>query len=158
MTGCGDSADHRHSDIGHLDISDDHAGHDHAPPMGGHLIELGDHEFQVELVLYPETGALEAYVWDGHAERDVPIAMKTLTVNVSVGETSTAIVLNGEANLYGKSADAEWSKYKGQHDSLKKTDHLEGTLGEITIAGKKFASTAFHYHLGEAPGEHDHEH
>ena len=84
--------------------------------------------------------------------------MKTLTVNVSIGETSTAIALSGEANLYGKSVDAKWSKFKGQHDSLKKADHLEGTLGEITIAGKKFPTTAFHYHLGEAPGEHDHEH
>lgn len=147
IAACSESADHSHS---------------HAPPMGGHLIELGDHEFQVEILLYPESGILEAYIWDGHAERDVRIAMKSLTVHVSVGDRSTAISLTGEANIYGKSVESKWSKFTGQHDSLKKIDHLEGTLDEITIAGKTFHNTAFHYHLGGHSGghsgDHDHEH
>jgi hypothetical protein len=150
LAACGE-----HDDHGHLDMGHDHA---HAPRMGGHLIELGDHEFQVEIVLYPETGTLEAYVWDGHVEHDVPVAMKSLAVHATVGDTSHEIVLHGDANLYGKNAEGKWSKFKGQHDSLKKVDHFDGALAEMTIAGKTFPAAVFHYHLGGNSGEHDHEH
>ena len=161
ITACGNSADDDHSDqdhSGHDHSSHDHSGHNHAAPMGGKLIELGAHEFQVEVVHYPETGVLEAYVWDGHAAREVPIAMKTITVSAKIGDATATIQLTGEVNLYGKAVEGKWSKFKGQHDSLKKMDHFDGTLGKMTIAGKSFEAASFHYHAGGDSGEHDQEH
>ena len=67
-----------------------HDDHNHAPPHGGRLVELGDHEFQVELVHSAEEGTLDAHLWDGHAEVPVPTTQKLLQVKVAVTSNSHA--------------------------------------------------------------------
>jgi len=134
-----------------------HDDHNHAPKYGGQLVELGAHEFQVELLLYPETGALEAYLWDGHVERAVPSAMTSLTVRVGLGEEQASIELKPAANPYAQDKAGEATKFRGQSDLLKNLEHFEGVLAEVAVAGKSFKDVAFHYHPG-SDHEHGHEH
>ncbi|MHC4849541.1 MAG: hypothetical protein ACYTEG_13940 [Planctomycetota bacterium] len=134
-----------------------HNDHNHTSKYGGQLIELGAHEFQVDMLLYPESGALEAYLFDGHAERAVPSTMKSITVRVNVGEEQASIELKPAANPYSKDKAGEASKFRGQSDLLKNVEHFEGVLVEVAVAGKSFKDVAFHYHPGSGH-DHDHEH
>ena len=151
------ACDNRNGAHEHLD-----AGHDHAPKFGGRLVELGDHEFQVELVHNSETGALDAYIWDGHVEVPVLCAMTALQVRASVGEKDFTVVLGQAKNPYAKEPDGKASKYSGQHDALKGAHDFEGEIVEVSVADASFKDVAFHYYAGgHAAGhahDHDHEH
>ncbi|MHC4955341.1 MAG: hypothetical protein ACYTGZ_15925 [Planctomycetota bacterium] len=146
---------HDHGEHEHLDT-----GHDHAPKYGGRLVELGEHEFQVELVHHADTGMLDAYIWDGHVEVPVPCAMTALQVRASVGDKDVTVVLGQAKNLYAEETDGKASKFSGQHDALKGAKDFDGELVEVTVADKSFSNVAFHYHAeGEVHDhEHDHEH
>ena len=137
LVACGEH-DHEHDHAAHDD-------HNHAPKYDGQLVELGDHEFQVELLLEPESGKLVAYLWDGHVERAVPATMKSLTVHATVGDEKVTLELTPVANPYGDEAGKS-SEYAGQSDKLKKIDHFDGELAAIEIAGKRFEAVAFRYH------------
>jgi len=147
LVACGEP--HDHSDHGHAAEK----GHNHAAPYGGALVELGDHEFQVNLLLDAESGKLEAYLFDGHAEHAVPSAMTSLTVRATVDGKSVTIVLQPVANPYADDEQGKSSKFAGQSDALKKLEEFEGELESVTIAGKTFEAVAFHYHPDQG---HDH--
>ena len=152
LVACGGEHSHDHAAEAHDD-------HGHAPKYGGSLVELGEHEFQVELLLYPETGTLEAYIWDGCVERAIPSPMKSMTVKIKVLDTDMPIVLKPAENPYAEDKPGEATKFKGQSDRLVMVEHFDGTLAEVTLAGKSFKDVAFHYHPGAGHDcEHDHEH
>lgn len=136
----------------------EHAGgHDHAPRYGGRLVELGDHEFQVEFLLHPETGKLAAYLWDGHVERAVPAAMASMTVHATVGGETVAVELKPVENAYAKGEAGKSSEYEGFSEKLRGVEEFEGRLASITLAQKTFENVAFHYHP-PGGGDHDHDH
>lgn len=130
--------------------------HNHAPKYGGRLVELGEHEFQVELLHYPEDGRLEAYLWDGHVEVPVPTTQKGMQIKVSVGDMMIVVELAPATNPYAKEAEGKTAKFEGQHDKLKGLGEFEGELIEVSLADKTFKSIAFVY--GAEPHDHDHDH
>ncbi|MEM8883115.1 MAG: hypothetical protein AAGD14_03510 [Planctomycetota bacterium] len=148
--------DHDHDDEHGHDHDGEKHGHAHAPKYGGQLIELGKHEFQVELLAYPETGELEAYLFDGCVERPVPSAMKTLAVELKLGDETVRVELTHDSMPSLVEPEGKSSKFRGQHDKLKRQDHFDGKLVEVTLAGKSFKDVPFHYHVGDH--DHDHEH
>jgi len=150
------ACDHEHGhgeDHSHLNM-DAHA-HAHAPKYGGRLVELGAHEFQVELLLYPEDGKLEAYMWDGHVEVPVPCAMKSLRIEGKSGAESFTVELLPAKNPYGDETPGKSTIFSGQHDALKGAHAFDGKLVEITLADKTFSGVAFEY---TELGAHDHGH
>jgi hypothetical protein len=152
LVACGEQdEDHGHDHAAQVDH------HNHAPKYGGQLIELGEHEFQVELLLYPESGKVEAYLWDGHVERAVPSAMTSMTVRAAVGGETIDVELKPAANPYADDEEGKSSKFAGQSDALKNLEHFDGELAKVTIAGKTFGAIDFHYHPGTGP-DHDPDH
>ncbi len=69
--GCGRPHDHA-AEPGHVHT------HQHAAPHGGMLVEVGDHQFNVELVHDAGTGTLTLYTLDAHAENFVRTAMPVI--------------------------------------------------------------------------------
>jgi len=138
-----------------------HGGHDHAPKYGGRLVELGDHEFQVELLLYPDDGKLEAYMWDGHVEVPIPCAMESILIEGEAGAQSFTIGLTQAPPLLGKPMKGKSTKFAGQLDALKGVVAFKGTLVEIKLADKIFTAVAFEYTEkahDHDHGDHDHDH
>jgi hypothetical protein len=66
--GCSRSHDHAHDAAKSAGGEVHRHGHVHTAPHGGLLVEVGDHQFNVELVIDREIGRIAAYVLDGHAE------------------------------------------------------------------------------------------
>ena len=61
------------------DSSPHHQHHDvHIAPHGGTLVELGDHEFNLEFVHEEDTGSLGIYVLGPHAEKYLRISQPSI--------------------------------------------------------------------------------
>jgi hypothetical protein len=111
--------------------------------MGGTLVELGDHQFNLEWVRDAASGTLSAYVLDAHAENFVRVPLPAIAVAVTVeGQvkpltlTATASTVTGETvgNTAHFSVQAEW---------LKTTGTFTGVIPEIEIRGAKFVNVTF---------------
>ena len=137
FSGCGDSHDHAGEKPG--------GGHDHTAPHGGTLIELGKHEFNLELVLDAANGVLNAYVLDGHAEKFVRIAMPSFEIIVKAGDKAETLKFTPVANpATGETAD-NTSQYQARSDLLKTATSFEGVLKEINIRGISFTFVTFKF-------------
>jgi hypothetical protein len=141
--GCSRSHDHAHADAksagggahghGH--------GHAHAAPHGGLLIEVGDHQFNVELVLDRETGRIAAYILDGHAENFVRIAQPAIELRLS--EPARSVVLQPVANPATGETVGNTSQFEATAPWLKESGSLVGEIARLEIRGATFSGLSF---------------
>lgn len=123
----------------------DHHHHHHEAPHGGHLIELGDHQYNAEVLLEGEPKQLVVYVLDAHAENSVAIESASITFTPEEGEP---IVL--EAQPQEDDAEGKASKFVAS-TSLSDLEDLHGSV-QVTIEGTEYAGKLSHDH------DHDHDH
>lgn len=98
-------------------------------PHGGPLVEWGEEEFHLEVVIDRPTGTATVYVLDEEAKTEMPVTAKTLTMSVN-GEPPTVVTLNPVPNSS--------SRFTGTHDLFKKDDKRAGSVsGEHN--GKKYS-------------------
>ena len=69
-TGC-DAPEQKHS-------SSAPHGHHHDPPHGGSLIQLGNEQYHLELVLDQDLTLMRCYVLDGHVEHFIRLAQEEI--------------------------------------------------------------------------------
>lgn len=127
---------------------DDHHHHAHEAPHGGHLIELGDHQYNAEVVMEAD-GRLVVYILDAHAENAVPVPLEQIEFAVEGGApiTLTAEPLEGEP-------EGQSSRFTASADAVPVDDieALHGSL-QIEIEGASYSGELSHDH-----DEHDHDH
>ncbi len=132
------------------------AGHHHHAPHGGVLVELGEHQFNLEFKFDEKRGVLQAWVLDGHAENFVRIAQRGFEVQataedrarvldfVAVGDTMTGETA-GDTSLF--EVPAEW---------LKAAKAFDGRLKAITVRGVTFNDVVFRYSVQDQDHGHAH--
>lgn len=131
-------------------------GHTHHPLIeGGSLIELGDHEANLEVHLNPETGVLEIYLVDGHATKTVRSSQTTLEVTVKPdsGDAYVLTLAQVASTLSGEKV-GDSSKYEIQDDRLKGVAELHGKVASVSMQGSTYADVE----IAWPAGEHDHDH
>jgi hypothetical protein len=136
--------------------------HEHKPPHGGALVELGDEAAHVEFLLDSKRGELTAYVLDGEAENPVRLAQREIVVRFSAlnrptGETSVIadgqeLHLTAVTNVLTGEIESDSSQFAASSDALKGVSGFRGTLTALTIRGATFAPVSFRYPEGN---EHD---
>ena len=124
----------------------EHHHHVHDAPHGGHLIELGEHEYSAEVVHDADKGQLIVYVLDAHAENAVPVALEQIEFAVEGGETIVLVADSQEGDPQGKA-----SRFLATGDAAAAITDIEGLHGTVTIEinGKPYS--------GELSHEHDHD-
>ncbi len=132
----------------------DHGHHHHTAPHGGTLVELGDHQFNLELVRDAAMGTLTVYVLDGHAENFVRISPPMLPITATVGGMPQPLALMATANAATGETIGATSQFVAQADWLKTTEKFDGVIPAIEIRGAKFADVKFNF----PKGTHDHGH
>jgi hypothetical protein len=138
VTGCGgskQSADHDHGG--------EHAHHVHQSKMGGQLVEVGEHAFNLELLSDRSTGQLTLWLLDDHAESFVRVTNESFTLLFSVDGKETPLQLNASANPATGERVGETAQFDGRADFLKTTNALSGWLPELTIRGSAFSNLTF---------------
>ena len=108
------------------------AGHEHTPPHGGEMLELGNEEGHLELMHDHDGGNVTVWVYDGKM-KPVRVAAPTIVVQMKAGGTQEFTLTAVDPQPDGTS-----DTWKGQHDGLK-TDPWEGRI-RVTIGGKPFQS------------------
>jgi hypothetical protein len=129
-------------------------GHTHEPLReGGSLIELGDHEANLEVHLNPETGELELYLVDGHATDYVRSTQVSLMVTVEpgTGDPFTLEVPHVASTLSGETV-GDSSKYQIQDDRLKGVTDLHAKVASVSMMGSTYKDVE----IAWPAGEHDH--
>lgn len=138
IVGCGgskQSADHDHDG--------EHAHHVHKSKMGGQLVEVGEHAFNLELLSDRTTGRLTMWLLNAHAESFVRTTNESFTLFFSVDGRETPLRLAASSNPATGERVGETAQFDGQADFLKTTNALSGRLPELVIRGSAFTNITF---------------
>ncbi len=135
LTGGCDRRPKQADEVGH--------GHQHQAPHGGQLIEVGRHQFNIELVHDPVAGTLTLYTLDAHAENFVRTAMASITVLVQVAGQDHTLTLRPVANTATGETVGATSQYEAQAAWLQGVNDLTGTLTLLDFNGVEFRGIAF---------------
>jgi hypothetical protein len=130
--------------------------HTHAPLIeGGALVELGDHEGNLEVHLKPDTGALEIYLVDGHATDYVRSSQASLAVTVqpATGAPFTLTLAQIASTLSGETV-GDSSKYAAQDDRLKGLKSLKGKVATVKMKGSTYPDIEIAWPAAEQDGDH----
>ncbi|HYC71861.1 MAG TPA: hypothetical protein VEB66_11680 [Opitutaceae bacterium] len=122
-------------------------GHAHAAPHGGVLVELGDHQYNLELVLDEERGVLQAYVLDGHAENFVRTSVPEFVVTAVAAGKRQALVFRPVANPVTGETMGNTSLFEAKADWLAGAKAFDGTLQAINVRGTVYTNIPFKFSL-----------
>jgi len=146
-TACSKKADHGH----------DHAGkpagghHAHTAPHGGMLIELGDHQFNLELVHSVEDGRLTAYVLDAHAENFVRLPIQGFAIIALVNGRRESLPMAAVANPVTGETIGDTSEFAGFADWLKGRVAFDAYIPALDIRGVTFTDVRFAFRSPASP-------
>lgn len=122
-----------------------HGGHVHKPLMGGELVELGNHEFNLEFKYDAARGVLQAWVLDAHAENFVRVGMASFDIQEASGARRVA-TLQAVANPITGETPGDTSAFEGAVPWLKEFKHFDGVVRAVKVRGAEFRDVAFHLH------------
>ena len=154
--GSGQHADHQHADQQH---SHDHEGHDHdAGPHGGHVLELGGHEYHAEWDRDDELSKITVYLWDSKIENEV-FTSSEVVIGVTINEKTERYKLEPANSIVDDPAMA--SQFTSSDASLltalKIGEGLEIRL-QVEIGGTDFDVKIEHDEDAHGHHGHDHDH
>jgi hypothetical protein len=127
----------------HADHASDHGGHVHTAPHGGVLVELGEHAYNLELVVQPDAGRMLAYVLNGHADGFVRSPMPSIELWIMDGTESRTLVLQPTANVITGETVGNTSLFSGEADWLKRGAAFTGVIKTVSIGGARFEGIRF---------------
>lgn len=129
----------------------DHAGHDHGSGhahkalMGGELVELGEHQFNLELKFDAARGVLQVWILDSHAENFVRVGMAAFDVQEADG-AKRVIVLRPVSNALTGETHGDTSAFEGEAPWLREVQHFDGVVKALRVRGVDFRDVKFHLH------------
>jgi len=130
LTGCGKSETHSDSDHGKL--------HVHVAPHGGTLLELGEHEANLELVRDAAAGKLTAYILDGHAENFLRIPSMGFQLIAQVQGRTESLSFKPVANPATGEKAGDTSQFEAQADWIQSTPAFDGSVPELVVKARSF--------------------
>jgi prepilin-type processing-associated H-X9-DG protein len=139
VSGCGKKASHSSGD-GHEGHS-----HSHAPKNGGVLIELGDHQYNMELLLDADAGVATVWFLDGHAEEYVRVKQSSFEVDVESNGEARQLSFAAVANPATGETVGESSQFEARAEWLKTTREFTAKLGALEVGGQSYQGLLFHY-------------
>ena len=123
----------------------------HDSPRGGTLVEIGEHEFNVDLVLDRATGTLHGWILGAHAkgvDDRVRIALPSFEAHVTVDGRKQTLVFEAKADPATGEKPGNTSVFAARADWLKTATTFDGVFPKLVIEGETFAGTAFNFPKG----------
>jgi hypothetical protein len=114
-------------------------GHAHHAPHGGVLVEIGEHQANLEIVHDAAAGTLSIYVLDSHAENFVRLSAPSLSVGSELGGEARRIQLEAAANAATGETVGDTAHFAGEADWLKTTEPLRITVDELPLPAGTFS-------------------
>lgn len=174
VVGCDDGHNHKdhkdngaHDHAGHTDADGKHkdgkkpdgsgAGHKHAAPNGGTLIEIGEHYANVEVLLDNKEGHLTLFMLGAHAAKPAKLTQPSVEVTLSPegGEPIKLSAKPLKSELTDTGSEGGASVYEVMDAKLKGLGHFDIAIASLDILDKQF--TDVKGHVGEHEAHDDHE-
>lgn len=150
LTGCGK----RETSAGKAPVGGAAHGHAHVAPHGGTLVEIGEHQFNLEFLFDESRGVLQAWFLDGHAENFVRVALPGFEVTATAGGKSYTLAFAPVANAVTGETANDTSLFEAPATWLRDAKAFDGVVKAVTVRGVSFSAIAFDY-----PAHHDdHDH
>jgi hypothetical protein len=106
--------------------------HSHVAPHGGEVLDLGDHEYHLELIHDHTGGRVTVYVLEADLKTPIAVAAPTIVIATKEGPKEFTLTAVNPA------ADGTADTWKGSHPGLI-ADPWDGRI-RLTIRGKAFQS------------------
>jgi hypothetical protein len=129
-----------------------HGHHHHVGLMGGTLVELGDHQFNLEWVRDAATGTLSAYVLDAHAENFVRVPLPAIALAVTVDGQVKPLTLAATASTVTGETVGNTAHFSAQAEWVKTAAKFTAVIPEIEIRGAKFVNVTFAFPKADGHG------
>ncbi len=117
--------------------------HAHVAPHGGTLIEIGDHQFAMELVHDAAAGRLTAYVLDAHAEKFVRLPLPGFTLVALVNGRPESLTMAAVANPATGETVGDTSEFATEADWMRGRVAFDAYIPTIEIRGATFTDVRF---------------
>lgn len=137
--------DHAHDDADH---SHGDGGHAHQPKYGGTPIELGEHQYHVEILRDAEVGKMKVWVLDGHLENFIRVKTESFELKATFGDKSETLTFLAMPNSATGETVGDTSCFEAQADWLKATGEFSAEIVSLEIRGSKFEGVKFDYPKG----------
>lgn len=120
-------------------------GHHHESAHGGVAVELGEHQFHLDFLADPPSGALKAWVMDAHAENFVRVTNAVLQVRISVQGAERSMDLVAQANATTGEKVGDTSQFEGQAEWMKGVERFSAVVPRLELRGQTFTNIGFSY-------------
>lgn len=144
LTGCGSQDDYQ--DYSNAEKTPDAHAHPEHGPNGGHLIELGKHEYHAEVVMDAKTRAISIYMFGHDLDEKLPIPAEEIVLELEDGEEEIMLTLVPDP-LEGETEGASRFTVKGDEvpESLDDIEKLHGHF-HVDIKDKEYVGELAHEH------------
>ena len=119
------------------------APHTHDPLFGGVLVELGNHEFNIEFVVEPTESQAAAYVLDGHATDFVRVSLESFDVLLNPGPEQETVTFKPVARRETGESEESTSNFRADLPERYTTNATPAKLQPLTIRGKNYGPISF---------------
>ena len=123
-------------------------GHSHQPKYGGTMVELGEHQGNLEFVRDASAGRLTAYVLDAHAENFVRVPLASFTLATTIAGKAETLVFQPVANAATGEKPGDTSQFEASAGWLKTAPVFDAVLPQITVRGTTFKDVRFNFPKG----------
>lgn len=127
--GCGNPDSHNDATAG----AHPEGGHVHQPKYGGRLVELGNHQGNLELVLDAAAGRLALYSLDAHAENFVRLPLTEISLVAETPGGSHPLVLKPVGNAATGEKPGDTSQFEVTADWIRTTPAFTVRIPELTV-------------------------
>ena len=127
--------------------------HEHHPPHGGTVVELGEEEYHVEFVLDAPNGKLQAFLLDGELENFVRSSMTSFEVTANVAGKENKLVFAPVANRATGETVGDTALFEAQTDWLRTAPTFDADIKELTVGGGKYHDVVFNFPKGNDANE-----
>lgn len=125
--------------------------HAHVAPHGGTLVELGDHQFNLELVHDPSAGRLTIYLLDAHAESFVRVPLREFTLVALVRGRRETVPMTARANAATGETVGDSAEFAAEAPWLASKVAFDGLIPALEIRGVPFSEVRFAFRSGASP-------
>ena len=139
VAGCSDPGTTAGSD-GHS-----HSGHGHRPKNGGQLVEVGRHQYNLEVLADTTAGRVTVWVLDAHAEGYVRMPDSSLNLTLSAGGETHPAVLHAVASAASGETLGDTSQFEGAVPWVTSHPEFAGRFDSLTIRGQTFTNLTFRH-------------
>jgi len=129
----------------HEDHAQESPGHAHQPKNGGQLVEVGRHQYNIEVLVDAPKGKVTAWFLDAHAEDYVRIPAPSLRMTANVGNEPKEVVLAAVANPASGEKVGDTSQFEGAADWLKNLPAFSAAFQDVSIRGTSFGHVTFRH-------------